>query len=137
MEGRIVIRSERANLQVVDEIVDRLRNCVLIDDDEEFKMRLVLTEAIQNAITHGNQDNPEKVVLIDYKFEPDKELLFFCITDQGKGFDLNQIADPTLPDLRDKEGGRGVYFLKTFTEHLSYCNEAKAIQFTLKVQPKQ
>lgn len=137
MEGRIVIRSETTNLDVIDSLIDRLQLCMLINEDDIFKTRLVLSEAIQNAIIHGNHSDPEKTVIIDYKYNEATSELYFCISDQGPGFDLNTLVDPTLEENRKKEGGRGVYFLQTFTSGLSYCNEAKAIKFSLKLNQPQ
>ncbi len=137
MEGRIVIRSESRNLLVIDELIDRLQLCMKLNEDDIFKTRLVLSEAIQNAIIHGNHNDPEKTVIIDYRYDEVKSELFFCISDQGPGFDLSTLVDPTAVENREKEGGRGVYFLQAFTNGLSYCNEAKAIKFSLKMnEPK-
>ncbi len=133
MQGRVVIQSESGNLQVIDALVKELQSCVQISEEDVFKTRLVLSEAIQNAITHGNHNDPEKTVIIDYSYDLTKEELSFCISDQGPGFDLSSVLDPTLPDNVGREGGRGVYFLKRFTDGLSYCNEAKAIRFSLKI----
>lgn len=133
MDGRIVIRSESSNLQVIDVLIDKLHSCMEMSEDDVFKTRLVLSEAIQNAIIHGNHNDPEKTVIIDYRYDTAAEELFFCISDQGPGFDLSTLVDPTAPENREKEGGRGVYFLQAFTNGLSYCNEAKAIKFSLKM----
>jgi serine/threonine-protein kinase RsbW len=133
MEGRIVIRSESANLQVIDTLIEKLKECASMSVEDVFKTRLVLSEAIQNAIIHGNHSDPEKTVIIDYRYNADVAELFFCISDQGPGFNLSLMVDPTTLENREKEGGRGVYFLQAFTNGLSYCNEAKAIKFSLKL----
>lgn len=133
MEGRIVIRSESSNLQVIDALIEKLQSCMQLNEDDIFRTRLVLSEAIQNAIIHGNHSDPEKTVIIDYRYDLSASELFFCISDQGPGFDLSSLVDPTIEENREKEGGRGVYFLQAFTSGLSYCNEAKAIKFSLKI----
>lgn len=134
MDGRIVIRSESTNLLVIDALLEQLQMCIQLNEEDIFKTRLVLSEAIQNAIIHGNHGDPEKTVIIDYEYNALGKEIFFCIADQGPGFDLGILADPTSVENRDKEGGRGVYFLQAFTNGLSYCNEAKAIKFSLKLQ---
>jgi len=137
MEGRIVIRSESANLFVIDTLIEKLQSCMALSEDDNFKTRLVLSEAIQNAIVHGNHNDPEKTVIIDYRYNTEAAELYFCISDQGPGFDLSTLVDPTTTENREKEGGRGVYFLQTFTQGLSYCNEAKAIKFSLKLHEEK
>lgn len=134
MEGRIIIHSESANLLVIDTLIEDFQGCVQLIEEDIFKIRLVLSEAIQNAIIHGNHNDPEKTVVIDYHYSAAGKELFFCISDQGPGFDLSALVDPTVAENREKEGGRGVYFLQAFTRGLSYCNEAKAIKFSVKLQ---
>lgn len=77
MDGRIVIRSESTNLQVIDALIEKLQSCVTLNEDDIFKTRLVLSEAIQNAIVHGNHSDPEKTVIIDYHYEDANQSCFF------------------------------------------------------------
>jgi serine/threonine-protein kinase RsbW len=136
MEGRIVIRSQLTNLQVIDTIIERIEKEYAMEEDDRFRVRLVLSEAIQNAIVHGNHNDPEKTVVIDYTKDQNSDKVYFCISDQGPGFDLSLVLDPRKPENREREGGRGVFFLKQFTEKLAYCNEAKAIKFSVKLRMK-
>jgi|JI81BgreenRNA_FD_contig_111_217596_length_3333_multi_3_in_0_out_0_3 serine/threonine-protein kinase RsbW len=136
MEGRIVIRSQLTNLQVIDTILERIEKEYVLEEDDRFRVRLVLSEAIQNAIVHGNHSDPDKTVVIDYSKDQKSDKVFFCISDQGPGFDLSDVLDPTKPENLEREGGRGVFFLKQFTEKLAYCNDAKAMKFSVKLRMK-
>jgi CheY-like chemotaxis protein/anti-sigma regulatory factor (Ser/Thr protein kinase) len=44
----------------------------------------------------------------------------FVVTDQGPGFDVSKIPDPTHPDFLDKPSGRGVLLMRTFMDEVRY-----------------
>jgi len=129
MKGRVVIQSDPQNVEVVDKIMVSLATELSLTEQQHFNIHLALGESIQNAIMHGNAADPEKSVVIDYELNQGQ--LYFCISDQGAGFDVQQVADPTSADNLEKEGGRGVLFLKQITKHFHYCNEARAVKFTI------
>lgn len=129
MKGRVVIQSDPQNVGVVDEIMVTLTTELPLSEQQQFNIHLALGESIQNAILHGNASDPNKSVVIDYELYQGQ--LYFCISDQGAGFDVQEVADPTAAENREKEGGRGVLFLKQITKHFHYCNEARAVKFTI------
>jgi serine/threonine-protein kinase RsbW len=129
MKGRVVIQSVPQNVGVVDEIMATLTTELPLSEQQQFNIHLALGESIQNAILHGNASDPNKSVVIDYELYQGQ--LYFCISDQGAGFDVQEVADPTAAENREKEGGRGVLFLKQITKHFHYCNEARAVKFTI------
>lgn len=129
MKNRIVIQSDPQNVEVIDSIMAEIESSLKLSNEIRFDIRLALAESIQNAILHGNASDPEKVVIIDYELY--QQQLYFCISDQGSGFDLSKVANPHAPDNLEKEGGRGLLFLKKITKHFHYCNEAKAVKFSI------
>ncbi len=129
MKGRVVIQSDPQNVGVVDEIMATLAAELPLTEQQQFNIHLALGESIQNAILHGNASDPNKSVIIDYELYQGQ--LYFCISDQGAGFDVKEVADPTAVENREKEGGRGVLFLKQITKHFHYCNESRAVKFTI------
>jgi len=129
MKGRVVIQSDPQNVGVVDEIMASLTAKLPLSEQQQFNIHLALGESIQNAILHGNASDPDKSVVIDYELY--RGQLYFCISDQGAGFDVQEVADPRAAENLEKEGGRGVLFLKQITKHFHYCNEARAVKFTI------
>lgn len=103
-----------------------------IDDVVAFKVRLALSEAINNAILHGNASNPKKRVVIDVEDKGDK--LYCCVFDEGKGFEVEDVLDPRKTENREKEGGRGVLFIREVAEHFHYCNESHSANFSIKLR---
>lgn len=81
--------------------------------EPENRLRMVLEEAVINAWKHGNQCDPEKAVEVFWRCGNDFHL---CIVDQGKGFDITRIPDPTLHENRIKQNGRGVFIIRYLAE---------------------
>ena len=77
-----------------------------------------MAEATANAIVHGNKLDPNKIVLVKMIVEDDKVTVI--IKDEGSGFDLDSIPDPTTPENLLKDSGRGIHIMKTFLHDLQY-----------------
>lgn len=129
MKGRFVIKSLPNNVEVIEEILQTLQNELSISEQCVFNIRLALSEAITNAIRHGNNNNPSKLVIIDVESVNGK--IYCCVADEGDGFNLSDWSDPRLKANREREGGRGVLFLREITSHFHYCNETHSAKFSI------
>ena len=58
----------------------------------------------------------------------------FCIKDQGKGFDLNKIPDPTLPENKEKLNGRGVFLIRNLADHVDFKDNGATLEMTFSLQ---
>lgn len=87
-------------------------------DDVKTGLTLSVAEATANAIVHGNKLDPNKIVLVKMIVEDDKVTVI--IKDEGSGFDLDSIPDPTTPENLLKDSGRGIHIMKTFLHDLQY-----------------
>ena len=83
-----------------------------------FVMRLAIEEAVVNAIKHGNKRNPAKKVFV--RCQVDNERAWVQIEDEGDGFDLADVPDPTLEENLDKASGRGIKLMESFLTSLEY-----------------
>jgi serine/threonine-protein kinase RsbW len=83
-----------------------------------FGVRLALEEAIVNAIKHGNRMDPEKIVRIQW--EVNATYVKVTIEDQGDGFKVEDVPDPTDDENLDKPGGRGIMLMRSFMSHVAY-----------------
>ncbi len=85
-----------------------------------------LTEAVNNAIIHGNNQDKSKLVNIRLK-ETNKQLTFF-ISDEGKGFNPQEVKDPTAPEFIGECGGRGVYIMRELSDTLKYHDNGRTVE---------
>ncbi len=79
---------------------------------------LAISEAISNAIKHGNKADPNKKITITVIISKDK--ITIKIKDEGGGFKLNTIPNPTEKENLLKESGRGIFIIKNVVDNLQY-----------------
>lgn len=103
--------------EVQERIISVLENREFPDRDV-FGVRLALEEALVNAIKHGNGMDPDKQVQIDCRFDDDGVRI--VIEDEGPGFDVTSVPDPTSEENLDKPGGRGIMLMRSFMSHIEY-----------------
>ena len=114
----VSIASETSLGRAVQErIISVLENRAFSDRDV-FGVRLALEEALVNAIKHGNGMDPAKQVQIDCRFDDDGVRI--VIEDEGPGFDVTSVPDPTSEENLDKPGGRGIMLMRSFMSHIEY-----------------
>ena len=89
-------------------------------------MLISLTEAVNNAIIHGNNSDSNKYVRL--KVIREKSVLSFTITDEGKGFDPEGLKNPVHPDHIDCCGGRGVHIMKHLSHRLDFHNNGRTVE---------
>jgi len=85
-----------------------------------------LTEAVNNAIKHGNRSDHSKVVYIETRRRIDR--VCCIITDEGNGFDYQSLPDPTTPDNIEKIGGRGVFLMQQLSDHIKFHDNGSTVE---------
>jgi len=89
-----------------------------ISADKLNNLNLAVSEALSNAMVHGNKLDPNKNVTI--KLDIDEDKITLTVKDCGSGFDLENLPNPTDPENLLKDSGRGIYIMKTFIDEVSY-----------------
>jgi serine/threonine-protein kinase RsbW len=112
----------RSEVRAISPLVDRLMR--LIEGSqcvpgEEFAVELALREALNNAVVHGNREDPETKVHVRSRCQPGKELSI-VVTDQGKGFDFEKVIGNGIVTNPDSEHGRGIRLMKTYMDDLYF-----------------
>ncbi len=85
---------------------------------EEFAywIELAISESMINAIKHGNKSDPSKTATL--KLSIDGENLEIIVQDEGKGFELETVADPTEGANLFKSSGRGILIIRSFMDRV-------------------
>src|SRR3972149_1898800 len=102
---------EPAVSHIIDDVTGMSENAA-------FALSLALTEALTNAIVHGNKNNPGKKVFTKILIRPDKVVL--RVADEGKGFDHETLQDPTRKENLLKQTGSGIYFIRHFMDEVKF-----------------
>ncbi len=112
----ITVLSRMQNLdKVVAELVNFVAGNTTIKEDA---IELAVTEAVANAIIHGNKSDPRKKVHAHISINPQQITL--QIADEGLGFDYKKLADPTKQENLYKQGGRGIFFIQYFMDEVKF-----------------
>ncbi len=117
------------DLDVVEEAVDLVaRHCLasgVPPKAARFVVRVVLCEALANAIVYGNQLDPAKRV--DVRVEVGEEAVELHVSDEGDGFDPSGIPDPTEPDRIELNQGRGLFLIRQLVDEVHFNDRGNAI----------
>lgn len=87
-------------------------------EEAVFAIKLALEEALTNAVKHGNQNDPAKRVRVRFAITEHKAVII--VSDEGKGFDPEEIPDPTTPDRISLPSGRGIMLMRAYMTHVEY-----------------
>lgn len=126
MEQSIKIESKLNNFCKIDNFINSIFNEFRFSRKLYCKIYLSVNEAVNNAIFHGNSNDEQKIVTVDF-FENDKTFQFL-ITDEGSGFDFNSIKDPTEKDNIYNESGRGIFIMKKYADEVYFLDNGAKVK---------
>ncbi len=124
IDKKIHITSKNNPESAVEHVVVNVCEQLKISEKKFGNILLAVTEAVDNAIAHGNKHNPDKNVQLSY--HSSKEEITFAVTDEGIGFDMANVTDPTKPE-NPEHAGRGILIMKMLSDKLEFLNEEKTV----------
>ncbi len=132
MEGvkkiSIEIPSLAENIRIIESFIDNAKEKYHLNDDIYGNVMIAVTEAVNNAIKHGNKDDSSKNVFISLSLE--EGLIKFKIQDEGNGFDYHKLPDPTSPENISKPGGRGIFLMKNLSDEVDFKEKGKVVELS-------
>ena len=124
------INSHPQRLRLVERLVEDVSQIYNLNEDCYGNMLIAVTEAVNNAIFHGNKNNPDKLIKIG--FEVNDGQLVFSVSDEGPGFDYQSLPDPTDPNNVDKLNGRGVFLMTSLSDSIKFDNNGAKVSIGFK-----
>lgn len=122
----IQIPSLTENLRIVESFIDNVKEKFNLNDDIYGNIMISVTESVNNAIHHGNQQNQKKNVSITLQLNDNQ--IKFVVQDEGTGFDFNNLDDPTDPENIEKIGGRGIFLMKNLSDEVHFNDEGRQVE---------
>ncbi|MEO0966360.1 MAG: ATP-binding protein [Planctomycetota bacterium] len=110
---------------VVDAVVEAVEAAGGYQDRSVFAIRLAIDEAVTNAIRHGNGQDPDKQVTIEYEITG--ELVRVCVCDEGPGFVPETLPDPTAEENLIRTHGRGVMLMNAYMTEVSFNERGNCV----------
>ena len=127
---KMTLESNVENIAEVENLINVIFEDYELSPDYYGNMLVALTEALNNAIVHGNKLDPGKTVELDFKHKGDEYC--FTISDMGEGFDYNNIPDPTSPENIEKPDGRGIFLMKSLADRVEFHNDGRQVEVIFK-----
>ncbi len=117
-EKFILLESKTESLLIVEKLIDEISGRYKFGQKFYGKILVAVMESVQNAIKHGNAFDPQKLVDLRVKIADNK--LVIVTRDQGNGFDINSVPDPTALFYITESSGRGTFLMKKLSDELNY-----------------
>ena len=116
--NQIIIPSSLDYLPKVDEYVEDKLKKLRVDKDRLADIAVSVTEAVTNAVLHGNKNDLKKKVQI--KLKADSSRVEITVKDEGNGFNPESIQSPIEEGNLLKEAGRGIFILKSLMDKVDF-----------------
>ena len=115
---RLTISSNPKNIGKVEGFLKKIGKSVTLDEIQFHKLMVSLTEAVNNAILHGNRSVPGKSVHVVCELIPG--WLLIMVDDEGKGFRPEKVGNPLAKENLLRESGRGIFLMRTLMDKVEF-----------------
>ena len=131
MRGSIKIPSDMSNTYRAENFVDKIAEDLNIGDEMYGNISVCIVEAVSNAIQHGNESDVTKIVTLEYIYE--NKVLEFVVKDEGEGFIMESVPDPTLPENIENFKGRGIFLITHLSDKVEFNNNGSKVTLKFNV----
>lgn len=125
------LASDPKNVSRVEPFVELVFKEYQLSPDIYGNILISLTEAVTNAIMHGNKSDISKLVRIQSKKLQSQ--MAFLVSDEGIGFDYETLPDPTAPENLLKIGGRGVFLMQQLSDDVVFHDDGRTIEIKFNI----
>lgn len=127
---KIQLRSNIENITEVEDLINVIFEDYELSPDYYGNMLVALSEAVNNAIIHGNKLDESKLVDLEFMHKGDE--YYFTISDKGVGFDYTHVPDPTSPENIEKPDGRGIFLMRNLSDRVTFSDEGRTVELVFK-----
>lgn len=125
---QMYIIHKKEEIEKLSSIILKAMDNYGFSDMEIKRTKICIFETTINGIDHGNNDDPEKKLVVLFKIEKDKAVI--SIVDDGKGFDYNNLPNPLDDENIMKECGRGIYIVQQYMDEVVFNEKGNRILMT-------
>ena len=132
-----MLSSRFENIEIAERALVDLCDHAGFSGDDSYWLVTALREATANAIRHGNNQDPERSVTIDYRVNAGEVKI--RVEDQGEGFDLESVPDPTDPGYLLRPSGRGIFYMRQFMTRVEFSRSpggGTVVEMTRRLGPE-
>jgi serine/threonine-protein kinase RsbW len=128
----LVLKSNRSEIRRFEELLELANREFNLAMEKFINLQIACSEALINAIVHGNKEDGNKKVYTNIVYN--EIIMTVRIKDEGKGFDVDALPDPTLNENILKESGRGIFIIRSLVDEFQCNSSDKGTEFILTVR---
>ncbi len=125
---KLEINSDISNIAEVEKLIDRVCEDLKLSEDIYGNILIAVTEAVNNAIIHGNKQNVSKKVKVIVDKES-KEVIF-SVFYFFSGLDFENLPYSTAPENIEKPDGRGIFLMKNLADNVEFFENGSKVSIT-------
>ncbi len=127
--------SEPKEIAHVEEFLNKVNRTAKLDDGTFYRLLVAVTEAVNNAILHGNKSDPRKLVCLVVLYRKNDRLVV-RVKDEGKGFDPDHLPNPLDEKHLLKPSGRGVFLMRELMDevHFSFGKDGSTVELVINLK---
>jgi len=131
----IVIGSKHISIRAAERQLKTILDGLHLADTQEHNILVATSEALNNAVAHGNKNDPDKEVSLDVQYR--NSSVTIEVLDQGRGFNLSRLPDPLLPENLLKPSGRGIHIMKSLMDSVAFDFTPAGTKIILKLKVRK
>jgi serine/threonine-protein kinase RsbW len=128
-EEILILLSNQSELEKVETLSTRISKKVALTEEKSDNLAIALTELVNNAILHGNKNQPDKKVIIKVFYH--NNYVRISVKDQGNGFDPAKLADPRDPENLWKDSGRGIFLVRNLVDKVEFNSSPEGMEIII------
>jgi serine/threonine-protein kinase RsbW len=125
-------KSDPKEVRNIEPFFNKINALLRLDDGAMYRLLLCCTEAVNNAILHGNHSDPSKLVRMKCTIQ--KTSLVVVVKDEGAGFESNKLPSPLTKENLLKENGRGVFLMRSLMDEVKYTRTKTGMTVRMKLK---
>ena len=110
--------SDPKEISKIEQFLEDVNAVAKLDDGAFYRLLVATTEAVNNAIVHGNSSDPEKQVCVNCDIV--NSSIYVYVKDEGSGFDPESLPNPTEKDNLLRPSGRGVFLMRSLMDEVQF-----------------
>lgn len=127
----LTLKSKRSEIGTIDKYLNDINKSLGLDESKFLNFQIAVSEALINAIVHGNHESDSKIVRTEIQYNDNS--MTVKIKDEGTGFDINKLPDPTEEENLFKEHGRGIFIMKSLVDSFICNSDESGTEYILTI----